>query len=461
LEPFISGQKKFAQLIQSVKQLTSDNPKQQQRFDDVATDAARWLSYAENMISKRKNSSEEDFNREFAKKRGKNYMDGLRLKVAIIVNEEQRLMKERKDAAADASFLAIMVIFGGGLLAVLISGVSGVLISNSIARPIRSAVEVAKSLSEGDLTIQIEQATMGKNEIGILLGALQTTASGLKDIIGNMTQASTGLSESSIHLSGVTAKASEGAHEQLQMTDQVAVAINQMAATIEEIAQSAANAADFAYEASDEAKTGGQVIQRTIASINQLEEVVTNTSSSLTELALEADNIGSILDVIRGIADQTNLLALNAAIEAARAGEQGRGFAVVADEVRNLAQRTQESTEQIHKLIERLQKGTRNAVTAMDQSRGFVATSMNEAASSGEALDRISLTVAKINDMNTKIASASEEQSTTAEQINQNVVVVNQISQKSAENAEAAVESTKALSRLAKTLGDTVAHFKV
>ncbi|MFT4926069.1 MAG: methyl-accepting chemotaxis protein, partial [Phenylobacterium sp.] len=239
-------------------------------------------------------------------------------------------------------------------------------------------------------------------------------------------------------------------------TDQVAVAMNQMAGTVEEIAQSAANAADFALEASDEAKTGSQVIQRTIASINQLEDVITNTSTSLTELAREADNIGSILDVIRGIADQTNLLALNAAIEAARAGEQGRGFAVVADEVRNLAQRTQESTEQIHKLIERLQKGTRHAVTAMDQSRVFVESSMSEAASSGEALDRILVTVAKINDMNTQIASASEEQNTTAEQINQNVVAVNQISHKSADNAETAVESTQALFQLAETLGRTV-----
>ena len=134
---------------------------------------------------------------------------------------------------------------------------------------------------------------------------------------------------------------------------------------------------------------------------------------------------------------------------------------MVADEVRNLAGRTQESTEQIQKLIARLQKGTRDAVTAMDQSRVFVESSMTEAASSGEALDRISETVTKINDMNTQIASASEEQSTTAVQINQNVLVVNQISRKSATNAETAVESTQALTQLAKTLDDAVAHFKV
>ncbi|MFT4926070.1 MAG: methyl-accepting chemotaxis protein [Phenylobacterium sp.] len=461
LEPYISGQKKFTQLMQAVKQLTSDNATQLQRFNDVATDAASWLSYAGNMIHMRKNSSEEEVKREFGKKQGKRYMDGLRLKVTTIVSEEQKLMKIRKDATADASALAMVVIFGGGLLAMLISGLSGVFISNSISRPIQSAVGVAKNLSEGNLTVQIEQAAITKNEVGMLFGALQTTASSLKDIIGNMSQASTGLSETSKHLSKVTANASEGAREQLQMTDQVAVAMNQMAATVEEIAHSAASAADFAYEASNEAKTGGQVIQRTIASINQLEEVITNTSSSLTELALEADNIGGILDVIRGIADQTNLLALNAAIEAARAGEQGRGFAVVADEVRNLAGRTQESTSQIHKLIERLQKGTRHAVTAMDQSRVFVESSMTEAANSGEALDRITLTVGKINDMNTQIASASEEQSTTAEQINQNVRVVNQISQQGADNAETAVKSTQALTQLAKTFGDTVGHFKV
>jgi methyl-accepting chemotaxis protein len=574
LEPYFAGQKKFDQLIQSVKQLTSDNPKQQKRFDEVAKDAANWQIYAENMIELRKNirageevnnqlvalndstigkqnfdkirkviangqfnetgtqiltliikmeagllgfmlNRDDSFlqtynddkqqmlnllsdipdtqlqthvqnwmsdyatpaivlvneankfksikvlNSVFSKKQGKGYMDGLRDKVKKIIDEEQRLMEVRKDDAAEASSLAIVVIFGGGFLAVLISGLSGIVISNSIARPIRRAVGVAKSLSQGKLTVQVEQVGTDKNEINMLLGALQTTASGLKEIIGNMTQASTGLNESSKQLRDVTANSSEGAREQLLMTDEVAVAMNQMTATIVEIAQSAANAADFANEASGEAQTGSLVVQRTIGSINKLEDVITNTSTSLTDLAQEADNIGGILDVIREIADQTNLLALNAAIEAARAGEQGRGFSVVADEVRNLARRTQESIEQIQTLIARLQKGTHEAVAAMDQSRVFVESSMTEAASSGEALEIISETVAKINDMNMQIASASEEQSTTAEQINQNVVAVNRISKKSANNAETAVESTQALARLAQTLGDSVAHFKL
>ncbi len=574
LEPYFAGQIKFDQLILSVKQLTSDNPAQQKRFDKVAKDAAQWRVYAENMIELRKNvragevinnqlfelnhstvgeqnmnkirnalangqfnddgsqilttiikmeadllgfmlNRDESFlqtynedkdkmldllsdiqgaelqtsvqnwinayakpaivlvsetnrfknvevlNKEFAKKQGKGYMDGLRSKVKAIVDEEQRLMRIRQEDAAAASSLAIVVIFGGGLLAILISGISGLLISNSITKPIRTAVGVAKSLSEGNLLVKVEKVAPGKNEINMLLSALQTTASDLKDIIGNMTQASSGLNESAKALRGVTANSSEGAHEQLLMTDEVAVAMNQMTATVIEIAQSAANAAEFASEASNEAQTGSLVVQRTIGSINKLEDVITNTSTSLTDLAQEADNIGGILDVIREIADQTNLLALNAAIEAARAGEQGRGFSVVADEVRNLARRTQESIEQIQTLIARLQKGTHDAVAAMDQSRVFVDSSMTEAASSGKALDKISETVARINDMNTQIASASEEQSTTAEQINQNVVAVNQISKKSAHNAETAVESTQALARLAQTLGDAVAHFKM
>ncbi|MCP5076525.1 MAG: chemotaxis protein, partial [Psychromonas sp.] len=195
--------------------------------------------------------------------------------------------------------------------------------------------------------------------------------------------------------------------------------------------------------------------------INKLEGEIINTATRLTQLAEEADNIGSILDVIRGIADQTNLLALNAAIEAARAGEQGRGFAVVADEVRSLAQRTQESTQQIQGLIEGLQKGTSEAVITMDKSREFVTSSVKEASRSGDSLNDISAVIAKINDMNSQIASASEEQSATAEQINQNIVAVSEISQQSAKNAETTVESSNGLSKLADNLNGSVKQFKI
>jgi methyl-accepting chemotaxis protein len=334
-------------------------------------------------------------------------------------------------------------------------------ISNAITGSVKRAVEAAENLSEGDLTIQFEQNEMGDNEMGRLLGALQTTTSGLRKIIHNMSDASASLSEASIQLTGVTSNSLDGCKEQLKMTDQTAVAMNEMAATVQDIATNAGNAAEIANDANNEAEKGNQVTRKTIESIRSLEGEITNTSSSLSELAQEADNIGSILDVIRAIADQTNLLALNAAIEAARAGEQGRGFSVVADEVRSLAQRTQESTEEIQLLIERLQKGTHEAVATMNKSQRFVESSVNDAGHSGDVLNAIAAAIAKINDSNTHIASASEQQSITAEQINQNIVVVNKVSQRNAEEAESIVDSSRELSELADKLSKAVSHFKL
>lgn len=464
LEPYIQGKKKFITYLNTAKQLTSDNPTQQQRFDAVATDAAYWQTYAERIINLRKDIREgkktnNELYLEFSKKQGKQYMDGLRDKVATIINEEKRLMDVRQLAASEASSLAYSVIFVGGLAVIILAFLFSYVISNSITIPLQVAVDAAKKLSEGDLTYHIEQEKIAKNEVGLLLGALKMTTNNLKEIIGSISLASTSLGAASNQLNTITSSTAEGAQEQLQMTDQVAVAMNEMTATVQEVAQNASTAAELATEANTEANTGIQVITGTIDIINKLEGEMSNTATQLNGLAQEADDVGGILDVIRGIADQTNLLALNAAIEAARAGEQGRGFAVVADEVRSLAQRTQESTQEIQALIERLQKGVNEAVTTMDKSRNYMTASVEEASRSGDTLNNISTVIVKINDMNAQIATASEEQSVTAEQINQNIVSVNAITQQSANDAETTVKSSRELSELANKLNGTVAQF--
>lgn len=432
----------------------------------LAKNIQSWIkNYAQEVIALvrevRKYSTMETLYVEFAKKQGKSYMDGLREKVAVIVNEEQRLMNIRKSSAEQASSLASLVIIIGGLLSILISFSLGFIISKSITVPVTTAVNVAKHLSDRDLTLKINSKDIVNNEVGTLLGALNVTTQSLREIIVDMNEASSRLTTTSTEMVDVISNTRDGALEQLQMTDQVAVAMNEMTATVQEVASSASTAAEFANEANNEAATGIQVIQSTMASINSLEGEISNTSTKLTSLAQEADNIGGILDVIRGIADQTNLLALNAAIEAARAGEQGRGFSVVADEVRSLAQRTQESTQEIQELIERLQKGTHEAVNTMTKSQTFVESSVAEATRSKEALNTISKAIGNINDMSIQIASASEQQSITAEEINQNVVAVNKISQQSADNAEATVQSSQALTLLAGNLNNTVTKFKI
>ncbi|OLQ73299.1 chemotaxis protein [Photobacterium proteolyticum] len=451
LEPYNTGRRDLARLLPPIKHTM------------LSRNVNEWVNnYAEAAIALVRNVNQfkliDDLYNVVSQKQGKTYMDGLREKVATVVRIEADLMSKRKASSEDASSLATLVIIAGGLITVVMSFGCGIVISNSISRPIGEAVDAANQLAKGDLTIRVKRG--GKNEVGILLSAIQTTADSLKGIIGNITDASKRLGDASEHLTTITTNTSRGAQEQQHMTDQVAVAMNQMSISVQEVAQNAVKAAQFANDAHSEAQTGIEIVQGTIESISKLDDEISLTSSRLGELAQEADNIGGILDVIRGIADQTNLLALNAAIEAARAGEQGRGFAVVADEVRGLAKRTQDSTTEIQELIERLQQGTHDVVASMEKSSDFVKASVVDAGKSGDAFNVITEAIAKINDMNTQSANASEEQSVTTEEINKNVVNVNKISEQSAVEAARTVESSKELSELSMTLQGIVGQFR-
>ncbi|PSV27118.1 CHASE3 domain-containing protein [Photobacterium sp. GB-56] len=570
LEPYVSGKDRFKKDLNIVKQLTSDNPTQQRRFDKVESDAMNWQKYAEKIIKLRKdiksgenaaieidellasgmgkklmdqirvevkdrkfgykstdvlqalinmetglrgyiiNKDEaylepyyiskkelenifkfnkfedrnvnawinnyaevaiklikngldykvmEDLYQELSTKQGKIYMDELRTKVNDIIVVEKDLMQQRKISAENAADLATIVITWGGIITAILALIIGIIISKTITGPIGRAVVAAKELANGNLTIQIKPN--GNNEVGVLLTALQTTADSLKQIILKMSNASDQLGNASDNLTTITTQSSQGVKEQQHMTDEVAVAMNQMSMSVQEVAQNAFSAAQFANEANREAQSGIIIVKDTIEGIHQLDEEINLTSVRLNQLVQETENIGGILDVIRGIADQTNLLALNAAIEAARAGDQGRGFAVVADEVRELAKRTQDSTTEIQVLIEKVQLGTNELVVSMDKSNNFVKESVVNATKSRDAFGVISESIAKINDMNTQSANASEEQSTTTEEINRNMETVNMISQQSAQSVNETVKSTQELSDLSSQLHYIIRQFKV
>ncbi len=281
-----------------------------------------------------------------------------------------------------------------------------------------------------------------------------------QELVTEINTVSIGLSNSSNKIAGISNQTSHDVNRQLRETEQAATAMNEMASTVQEVARNALEASKSAKEADDQAAKGNQVVNQVIKAINELDNEIETTAKVIHTVEVETDNIGSVLDVIRGIAEQTNLLALNAAIEAARAGEQGRGFAVVADEVRTLASRTQQSTQEIQDMIERLQAGVKNAVVAMGRGQEKVKGSVDKAESAGRSLDEINKAVATITAMNMQIASASEEQSNVAEEINKNVNTIKDISALTSEGSLKSDEAIEEINILLATLQGLCLKFK-
>jgi len=261
------------------------------------------------------------------------------------------------------------------------------------------------------------------------------------------------LTSSTDALTTITTTTTEAVGRQRRDTDQVAKAVQELSLVVQDVARSA-NEAAVAAESADAASVSGKLaVTRTRDANHTVATDVERAAKVISELSLESQQIGSVLDVIRGIADQTNLLALNAAIEAARAGEQGRGFAVVADEVRTLASRTQKSTEEIQSMIERLQGRSREAVEVMDKGRKNAHACVTQVTEAEDALEQIMNEVTRINDLNAQIATASEQQRATTESINSSVADISCVADESAEDTEKTLESVKQLAELAMRLG--------
>jgi len=333
------------------------------------------------------------------------------------------------------------------------------MIQQNIINPAQTLVRDFNRMADGDFSSAI--AVSSSDEIGQIASSAERMQGDINDMVQRINQSVYTLSTSAEEMSHVSDQANQAMMGQRQETDQVATAMNEMTATVHEVAQNAQLAADSAGQANTEVSTGQGVVNDAIRAIGSLVQKVEQASDVIHNLESDSVEIGSVLDVIRSIAEQTNLLALNAAIEAARAGEQGRGFAVVADEVRVLAQRTQTSTEEIQKMIERLQSGSQEAVEAMNQSRSQADVTRDTAAKAGEVLTSITTSVANINDMNTLIASAAEEQNAVAEEVNRNVVNISQASETTAESVASTAQSSEDLRNIAEELKHVVSRIKV
>jgi len=320
-------------------------------------------------------------------------------------------------------------------------------------------VGAMNKMAQGNLTQNIE--INGKDEYAWMGWEYTCARKAFKEMIEKIIANATQLATAAEQLSSVTEQSNAGVMRQQGEIEQVATAMNEMSATVSEVSKNASNAATAAREADEQAKNGCDVVNTTVQTINNLASEVERTSEVIENLKGDSISIGTVLDVIRDIAEQTNLLALNAAIEAARAGEQGRGFAVVADEVRTLASRTQQSTREINDMIERLQNGANQAVSVMEMGRAKAVESVEQAAKAGEALRAITGVVDNIKSMNMQIASAAEEQSATAEEINRNIVNISEVAQETASGTQQTANASDELARLAIDLQEHVGRFQV
>lgn len=365
---------------------------------------------------------------------------------------QNQLLTEKISASRTATLLLSLVAL---VLAILIAWY----ITRQIVQPLNTAVEIARALGNRDMTGSGVEAR--SDEFGTLLQALDTTRSNLREALTDVNGVTTQLAAAAEELSVVTGQTSSGVNAQRVETEQVATAMNEMAATVQEVAQNSEEAAQAAQKADHQAHNGNQVLQTALDAIQRLSSEVQHSTQAMYRLNENSANISTVLTVINGIAEQTNLLALNAAIEAARAGEAGRGFAVVADEVRGLAQRTQESTAQIEELIATLQKGAQDAVHMMDSSSRLAENTLELAHQADTELSAITRTVSEIQAMNMQIATAAEEQSSVAEEINRSVINVNNIADQSASAVEEMAASSADLARLGQSLQDLVSRFRI
>jgi methyl-accepting chemotaxis protein len=388
-------------------------------------------------------------------------LQGVDEKVSALVSELNDRISEtgtalESEVSATNTLVITLLILGLVLGGVIAWGIKKVIVS-----PLQVALDAMADIvgGEGDLTRRLDDSS--RDEIGRLANGFNMFASVVHHIIKEVIGYTEQLTHSAERLTVITDETSRGADRQQAQTDEVVAAVNELAATGQEVARNTSEAAAAAQHAEDASAEGRSVVGQTIDAIESLADEVGRAGEVIHQLESDSEAIGGVLDVIRGIAEQTNLLALNAAIEAARAGEQGRGFAVVADEVRTLASRTQQSTAEIQTMIERLQSGSQAAVKVMDASKSRATATVDQAVQAGASLQAISEAVTVINEMNLQIATAAEEQNAVAENINQSVVNISSITEQTAAGAQQTASASNELSELAEHLSNMVQQFKV
>lgn len=380
-----------------------------------------------------------------------------------VIAQANQLIDERVTATAqvaDATYVqARNVNIGTIVVALLATLALAGIFTRSLSVPIAKALSVAERIAGNDFSqpVQVD----GRDEPARLLHALSIMQDNLRRTVMQLSDSSNQLASTSEEMSAVTNDAMQGIQRQNDEINQAATAINQMSAAVEEVARNAAQASQAARDSSQSAENGRRRVEETVSVITELHGAVGTTATEIDGLALQVKDISGVLDVIRGIAEQTNLLALNAAIEAARAGEAGRGFAVVADEVRALAHRTQQSTAEIERMISSIQNGAGKAVTAMSNSSDRAQESLKVAEAAGQALAEITAAITQINERNVGIAAATEEQAQVAREVDRSLTSIRDLSNQTAAAASQTSGASGELSQLAVGLNSMVQVFRV
>jgi methyl-accepting chemotaxis protein len=388
--------------------------------------------------------------------------DAFKSATAVQVATDKLKVKKLKDAEglqqenlADAKS-ATMLMLGSLLFGVLVAMSLGIFIARITSRPVK---DVVQSIDNADLNMQFHSER--KDEVGDLQRSFDRFVTSIKETLLQVAEASSAVASASSEISSSTEQMAAGSQEQTSQAGEVASAVEEMTKTIVENSKNAGNTADTAKMAKAAAEQGGQVVEETVVGMKRIAEVVRKSAETVQALGKSSDQIGEIISVIDDIADQTNLLALNAAIEAARAGEQGRGFAVVADEVRKLAERTTKATKEIASMIKTIQTDTAGAVTSMGEGTKQVDEGIKLADKAGESLKEIVGISQRVTDMVAQIAAASEQQSSASEQISKNVEAISTVTGETAQGTQQIARAAEDLNRLTENLQQYIDKFKL
>ncbi|MGF1753828.1 methyl-accepting chemotaxis protein, partial [Vibrio makurazakiensis] len=420
--------------------------------------AKKWVSLHEPLFSNPKEAAEYNaqttpaIDKEFAIVR-----EQLR-SIRGLIEEKQTELRQQANDSIQSSKLVIEI----GMAMAVLAALAAMWLSNRfIIKPIQNVEKAMNEIASGDGDLSQRMSVEGDDEIARLSSAFNLFVGKIHVTVEQVIFASNAVRAEMENIKSLTQSVAEFSSNQQQESEVVAAAVHEMQVTSQTVSGNATDAASASSGAHDEVESANATLTQTVGSIEQLGRDIDNASSVVHELDTDVKNIASILDVIKGIAEQTNLLALNAAIEAARAGEQGRGFAVVADEVRALASKTQESTGEIESMIERLEAGAKQAVSVMGESKKSSESTISKAEMAASSLSEIRNSIGLMNDMNTQIATAASQQSNVSEDVNQNVQRIAESTMHMVEMASSAENACMALQEQCESLDTLVSQFEV